>query len=343
MRNASPTPQTSAQEEDDFLASVREGLRRTPKSIPPKYFYDAHGSQLFDLICTTPEYYPTRTETGILERHGAEMAEMIGKSCVLIELGSGSATKTPLLLRHLNDDAMYVPVDICEPHLLHSTQRLQTMFPALQMQPLCADYHRLPTQVLKQHAKRRRVVFFPGSTIGNCTPAEAVELLRHAAEVAGPCGALLIGVDCKKSPAVLNAAYNDAAGHTAAFNLNLLTRMQRELGAQLDASLFAHHAFYNEGQGRIEMHLVSRCRQAVRLGKETFAFDAGESIHTENSYKYTEQEFRQLARAAGWQPETVWNDGDGWFNVHYLSAHPAMKSRLSVFPARRGRYSPMPA
>jgi len=317
MRNESPALQ--AEQQDDFLACVCEGLRRRPKSIPPKYFYDARGSRLFDLICTTPEYYPTRTETGILERYGAEMAEMIGTFCVLIELGSGSAIKTPQLLRHLADDAVYVPVDICEPHLLRSTQRLQTMFPAMKMQPLCTDYHQFPAHVLKQHAEQRHVAFFPGSTIGNCTPEEAVELLRHIAQVVGSGGALLIGVDCKKSPAVLNAAYNDAAGYTAAFNLNLLKRMQRELGAQLDAEQFAHHAYYNDELGRIEMHLVSQCRQAIRLGNEFFTFDAGETIHTENSYKYTAQEFRQLARAAGWHLKSTWHDGDELFNVHYLS------------------------
>jgi len=342
MRNASPTPRT-AQEDDDFLASVRAGLRRRPRTIPPKYFYDAHGSQLFDLICTTPEYYPTRTETGILERHGAEMAARIGASCVLIELGSGSATKTPLLLQHLADDAVYVPIDICEPHLLKSTQRLQNMFPSMKMQPLCTDYHRLHAHALKRHAGRRHAVFFPGSTIGNCTPGNAVHLLRHAAKLVGPGGGLLIGVDCKKSPDTLHAAYNDAAGHTAAFNLNLLTRMQRELGAQLNATQFAHHAYYNEALGRIEMHLVSRCRQEIRLGKESFTFDAGESIHTENSYKYTAQEFQRLACAAGWQPETVWSDGNGWFNVHYLRANQEMGARLSALPARHGRCSPTPA
>ncbi len=317
MRHESPTPQV--EQEDDFLASVREGLRKQPKSIPPKFFYDAHGSHLFDLICTTPEYYPTRTETSILERYGKEMAEMLGISCMLIELGSGSATKTPLLLRHLDDDAVYIPIDICEPHLLQSTQRLQTMFPVMKMHPLCADYHQLPVHAIKRHATRRRAVFFPGSTIGNCTPEEAVQLLQSIAGLVGTNGALLIGVDCKKSPEILNAAYNDAAGHTAAFNLNLLTRMQRELGAQLDVEKFAHYAYYNAALGRIEMHLVSQCQQSIKLGEESFAFDAGETIHTENSYKYSEKEFMHLARMAGWQLKSTWSDQDGLFNVHYLS------------------------
>ena len=318
MRNESPTP-SHQPDADDFLASVREGLRQQPKRIPPKFFYDAHGSHLFDLICETPEYYPTRTETAILERHGAEMVEMIGACCTLIELGSGSATKTPLLLQHLADDAAYIPVDICDSHLRQSTQRLQTIFPKLKMQPLCADYHRLPAHAIKRQAGRRNVVFFPGSTIGNCTPDEAVQLLKRVADLVGSSGGLLIGVDAKKSSEILNAAYNDAVGHTAAFNLNLLTRMQRELGAQLDADQFAHHAYYNETHGRIEMHLVSQCRQAIRVGSESFEFDEDESIHTENSYKYTAHEFKQLALTAGWHLQSTWCDEDRLFNVHYLS------------------------
>ncbi|MBU0688313.1 MAG: L-histidine N(alpha)-methyltransferase [Gammaproteobacteria bacterium] len=328
MRRVSPTPK-SDQGEDDFLISVREGLRHQPKSIPPKFFYDAHGSHLFDLICTTPEYYPTRTETGILERHGAEMAEMIGTSCTLIELGSGSATKTPLILRHLANDAVYVPIDICEPHLLNSTQRLQAMFPALQMQPLCADYHQLTDHAIKHHAGKRYVVFFPGSTIGNCTPGDAVKLLKRIAALVGPGGGLLIGVDAKKSIETLNAAYNDAAGHTAAFNINLLKRMQNELGAQLDAEQFAHHAYYNEEHGRIEMHLVSQCKQSIQMDGESFAFKAGETIHTENSYKYAPQEFKQLARTAGWHLQSTWHDENEWFNVHYFSQSASESLKLA--------------
>ncbi len=328
MRNESPTPSPD-QDEDDFLCSVREGLRSRPKTIPPKYFYDAHGSHLFDLICETPEYYPTRTETAILERHGAEMAGMIGSRCTMIELGSGSATKTPLLLKYLTDDAVYIPVDICEPYLVKSTQRLQTMFPALKMQPLCADYHHLPALAIKRHAGQRQAVFFPGSTIGNCTPNEAVTLLKNVARLVGPGGGLLIGVDAKKSAEVLNAAYNDAAGHTAAFNRNLLTRMQRELGAQLEADQFTHHAYYNETHGRIEMHLVSRCKQAIRVGRESFKFDQGESIHTENSYKYSADEFRRLARSAGWHLQSTWRDAHALFNVHYLSLSAAEPLKLA--------------
>lgn len=318
MRNISPVRQAVAAE-DDFLACVLSGLRRQPKTIPPKFFYDACGSQLFDLICSTPEYYLTRTETAILEKFGSEMAEQIGSSCVLVEFGSGSATKTPLLLRHLADDAAYVPIDICEPHLMQSSQRLNMMFPDLHIHPLCADYTQLPQMKLGGYAGQRRVIFFPGSSIGNCTPDEAVQLLKQAAQMAGANGALLIGVDCKKFPAILNAAYNDDSGHTAAFNLNLLHRMRRELGAQLDPDNFAHYAYYNASQGRMEMHLVSRKNQVIELDGEAFHFRDGETIHTENSYKYTTQEFHLLARRAGWHPNKLWTDRNGLFNVYYLT------------------------
>jgi len=318
MRNESPAPLSSA-EKGDFLSDVLDGLRRHPRSIPPKYFYDSYGSQLFDLICTTQEYYPTRTETGILERFGEQMAELIGPGCTLIELGSGSAIKTPLLLQHLDNDAEYVPIDICEPHLLQSTQRLQAMFPAMQMRPLCADYTQLLSLPLDIRSDQRRVVFFPGSTIGNYTPDEAVQLLRHAAQLVGHNGALLIGVDCKKSPDILNAAYNDSQGYTAAFNRNLLARMQRELGAQVDTEGFSHYAYYNAVQGRVEMHLVSQRKQSIRLGREHFQCEEGETIHTENSYKYTAQEFQYLAQEAGWHPKMLWSDREGLFNVCYLS------------------------
>jgi len=318
MRNESPIAQ-QANEQDDFMTNVLHGLRQRQRAIPPKFFYDAHGSELFDLICTTPEYYPTRTETSILEHFGAQMAELIGRSCALIELGSGSATKTPLLLQHLADDAMYVPIDICEPHLLQSTQRLQQMFPAMPMQPICADYMQLPTLSVNDHADLRRVVFFPGSTIGNCAPDEALQLLRYAADLTGNDGGMLVGVDCKKSPHLLNAAYNDADGFTAAFNLNLLERMQHELGAECEPDGFAHYAYYNTGEGRIEMHLVSLRKQHIRLNGDLFEFEKGETIHTENSYKYAAHEFHQLAREAGWHPKMMWADRDGLFNVHYLS------------------------
>lgn len=332
IRFESPVLQVNL-DDDEFHTTVRNSLRRRPRAIPPKFFYDARGSELFDLICTTPEYYLTRTETGILDDFGADMAERIGASCVLIEFGSGSAAKTHLLLRHLADDAAYVPIDICAPHLLQSTERLNMMFPEMHMHPLCTDYTRLPSVKLDGYAGRRRVIFFPGSSIGNCTPDETMQLLRHAAQLVGANGAMLIGVDSKKSPVVLNAAYNDAAGYTAAFNLNLLARMQRELGAQLDLDGFAHCAYYNAALGRIEMHLVSQKKQVIQLGSETFHFEDGETIHTENSYKYTAREFQQLVRAAGWYPKMLWADRNSLFNVHYLSLSASKPQHLP----QRGR------
>ncbi len=318
MRNESPIPEPQT-DNDDFLNTVRDGLCLSPKSIPPKFFYDAQGSKLFDMICTTPEYYPTRTETGILETFGEQMATVIGTSSNIIELGSGSATKTPLLLKHLEQDASYTPVDICEPHLRQSTQRLQAMFPALQMKPVHADYTCMPSLELNDIDSQRQVVFFPGSTIGNSTPQEAHDLLRQMAHLVGEDGAMLIGVDSKKSPEILNAAYNDASGHTAAFNLNLLGRMQRELGAELNENGFEHYAYYNAEIGRIEMHLVSKHKQQILLNGDTFHFEPGETIHTENSYKYTPDEFHALSKQAGWHPKMQWSDSEGLFNIHYLS------------------------
>ena len=318
MRQNALTPKAT-HEDSDFMACVRFGLRQQPKSIPPKFFYDAHGAHLFDLICSTSEYYLTRTETSILERYGSEMAELIGPSCVLIELGSGSATKTPLLLQHLARNTVYVPIDICEPNLRESTQRLQVMFPSMSMRPVCMDYNKINSYVVLNEFTQRRVIFFPGSTIGNYTSEEAVHLLNLAAKIAGKDGALLIGVDNKKSPELLNAAYNDSEGYTAAFNLNLLARMQQELGAELDEGMFAHLAFYNVNLGRIEMHLVSQCEQDINLGMESFHFIKGETIHTENSYKYTTYDFQQLAHAAGWYINGAWSDHDQLFNVYYLN------------------------
>ncbi|MDX8385923.1 MAG: L-histidine N(alpha)-methyltransferase [Gallionella sp.] len=318
MHNESATPNPLT-DDDEFLNTVRDGLCLRPKSIPPKFFYDAQGSHLFDLICTTPEYYPTRTETGILEAFGEQMATLIGTSSNVIELGSGSATKTPLLLKHLKNDAAYTPVDICEPHLMQSTQRLQALFPSLQMKPVHADYTCMPSLELDDIDSKRQVVFFPGSTIGNSTPQEALDLLGQMAHLVGEDGAMLIGVDNKKSPEILNAAYNDASGHTAAFNLNLLGRMQRELGAELDENGFEHYAYYNADIGRIEMHLVSKHKQHIRLDGDSFQFEPGETIHTENSYKYTPQEFHELSRQAGWHPKMEWSDSESLFNIHYMS------------------------
>jgi L-histidine N-alpha-methyltransferase len=304
---------------NDFWIDVCTGLRQRQRALPPKYFYDETGSALFEQICATPEYYPTRAEMAILQRYGDEMAAFIGQPCVLVEFGCGSAVKTPLLLRHLGAQAMYVPIDICRTQLEQSASRIAALHPEIEMVAMCADYmqlHRLPEHV-KNYS--RRVIFFPGSTIGNYTPDEAQHLFRHAAKLAGPNGGMLVGVDCKKDPAILNTAYNDTAGLTAAFNLNLLTRMTRELGAQIEPDGFSHYAFYNPVPGRVEMHLMSCRKQTIHIAGELFPISAGESIHTENSYKYRPDEFQQLARNAGWQPEAYWTDEEKLFSVHYLS------------------------
>lgn len=303
-----------------FRAEVTAGLRRSPKTIPPKFFYDKRGSELFDEICRLDEYYPTRTEIGLLERHAAEMAAAIGDGTVLIEFGSGSSIKIRLLLDRLPKLAAYMPIDISKEHLLASAGELVRQYPRLKVEAVCADYTRpleLPGTGLEPNGKRR-CVFFPGSTIGNFEPEEAEMFLRQAAALVGPGGGLLIGVDLKKDAAVLHAAYNDARGVTADFNLNLLVRINAEAGGTFDLSAFSHRAFYNADAGRIEMHLVSERAQTVRIGDETFDFAAGEMIHTENSYKYDVEQFRALAGRAGFTARKLWTDDRQWFSLGYF-------------------------
>lgn len=303
---------------DDFRSQVLHGLRQTRKQIPCKFFYDRRGSQLFDQICELGDYYPTRTELGIMTHHAAEMADALGPRCRIVEYGSGSSTKTRLLLDHLKDPTAYVPLDISREHLLDASQRLAERYPDLQVQPVCADYtsrFALPDAI----GARRTVIYFPGSTIGNFEPHDARGFLVAAAQRAGEGGGLLIGVDLKKDPATLHAAYNDAAGVTAAFNLNLLTRINRELDGGFDLSRFAHYAFYNPRLGRVEMHLASRCAQTVPVGSHWFDFRDGETIFTESSYKYTLIEFASLAAASGWRVEKTWMDDQRMFSVQYLT------------------------
>jgi dimethylhistidine N-methyltransferase len=310
-----PGPVTSRPDAAGFLADALAGLRRPRKELPCKYLYDAAGSALFDAICETPEYYPTRTELAIMRAHAGEMGTLLGPGCQVIEFGSGSGVKTRLLLRHLPRPAAYVPVDISADHLRRSARELATRFPEVEVHPVAADFTR-PFEVPEPAmAMRRRVVYFPGSTVGNFGPAEALALLRDIAGLCGPGGALLIGVDLKKDPAVLNAAYNDAAGVTAAFNLNLLARMNRELGADFDVSAFRHRAFYNEAAGRVEMHLASSRDQTAHVGGHPIPFAAGETIHTENSYKYAPDEFEKLASRAGLRLVTLWTDPSRLFSV----------------------------
>jgi dimethylhistidine N-methyltransferase len=304
---------------DRMLAEVLAGLRGRRKRLPCKYFYDAEGSRLFDRICELPEYYLTRTELGIMRRHAGEMADAIGAQSLLIEYGSGSSIKTRLLLDRLESPAGYVPIDISGEHLTQSAHALARAYPHVDVLPVCADYTTRFHVPEPDADVARRAVYFPGSTIGNFEPDDALKFLREVARVCGSGGGLLIGVDLKKDPAALHAAYNDAAGITAAFNLNLLARLNRDLGADFDVSSFAHYAFYNPRRGRIEMHLVSRAPQRVGIDGATIPFAEGESIFTESSYKYTLLGFTELAKAAGFTPQKVWTDEDRRFSIHFLT------------------------
>ena len=304
----------------DLRDEVLAGLKETPKTLPPKLFYDLVGSELFELITGLPEYYPTRTEIAILEDRAAEIAELMGEDCVLIEYGSGASRKIRILLDALGGDDRYVAIDISKQYLLESTAKVVELYPRLDAYAVCADYSRpleLPAEALD--GAGRRVVFFPGSTIGNFKLADAREFLRNTAELLGPGGALLIGVDLKKDKAILDAAYNDAEGVTARFNLNLLTRLNRELDANFDVEAFEHRAFYNDAAGRIEMHLVSRQAQVIDISDTRIEFAEGESIHTENSHKFTIEEFQSLAASVGFKADHVWTDDDDLFTVHFMT------------------------
>lgn len=301
---------------DDFFSEVIDGLNQSPKAIAPKFFYDAAGSQLFDAICELDEYYPTRTEMQILASHAEEIAAIVGEKSFVIEPGSGSSTKVRLLLDELKPHT-YMPMDISKQHLLAAAQSLASEYPWLDIHAACADFT-TPLVIPVQADMRNKVAFFPGSSIGNFSPQEARAFLAHLGETIGERGGLLIGVDLDKDPALLNAAYNDQDGVTANFNLNLLTRINRELNANFDLESFKHYAFYNELLQRVEMHLVSRLDQSVQISEHSFAFKQGESIHTECSYKYTINGFQTLAASAGYIPIKVWTDQEQLFSVHYF-------------------------
>ena len=303
---------------ENLRADVLSGLARPQKSLAPKYFYDARGSELFEAICALPEYYPTRIELAMMQDSAGDMARRLGPQSLLIEYGAGSGRKTRVLIEALAP-AAYMAIDISRTALRQCAAELAAAYPAVRVAAVCADYTR-PLQLPEMETgARRRVIYFPGSTIGNFTRAEALVFLRYAHAIAGPGGAMLVGVDLKKDPARLHAAYNDAQGVTAAFNLNLLTRINRELGGNFDVSAFEHHAFYDAGEGRIEMHLRSLREQQVSVAGQTFHFRAGETIHTENSCKYSVDEFQQLARDAGFTAAHCWRDAEQLFSVHYLS------------------------
>ena len=295
-----------------FLEDVVAGLSLPQKALPPKYFYDATGSKLFEKICRLPEYYLTRAELLLTRADISSIARFAGRGCELLEYGSGEGLKTRLLIRALRPKA-YLPVDISPSALEHAARRLSREFPWLRILPVCGDFSRpldLPA------GKAARVAYFPGSTIGNLTPEEAHGFLARSRAHARR---MLIGTDLKKDANLLHAAYNDSRGVTAAFNLNLLARINRELGADFDLRRFSHYAFYNAPQGRIEMHLVSLKQQKVKIAAHRFAFARGESIHTENSYKYSVEEFRELAAAAGFEGKKCWTDRRGLFALHGLT------------------------
>lgn len=302
---------------DEVLA----GLRNTPKHLPSKLFYDARGSRLFDAICELDAYYLTRAEEAIMATHSEEMAAALGPGVLLVEYGSGSSRKTRILLDDLAAPAGYVPVDISREHLVRAAEQIAAEYPGLSVRPVCVDYtteYRLPEP---EGPVERTVVYYPGSTIGNFTPDAARDFLAHIARRVAPEGGVLVGVDLQKDEALLRAAYNDAEGVTAAFNKNLLRRLNRELGADFDLDRFRHEAVYNADAGRIEMYLVSTVDQQVAVAGASIAFAAGERICTEYSYKYTVESFAALAAAAGLTVEQVWTDADRHFSVQY--ARPA--------------------
>ena len=294
------------------------GLQKTPKELHPKYFYDEKGSQLFDQICQLPDYYPTRTEQGIMEDNIEAIIDRIGDNAFLVEYGSGSSLKTRTLLDHLPDLAGYVPIDISKEHLLQSAQALALRYPFLTILPVVADYESAFTLPISEQPAAQVVAYFPGSTIGNFHPNRAIDLLRSIRAACGPDSHLLIGVDLQKEPDVLQAAYDDSAGVTAAFNLNVLAHLNREFGADFDLYQFKHRAIYNTKHHRIEMHLISQIEQTVWLADTAVRFAAGETIWTESSYKYTPATFSFLATQAGYTVADVWTDAREYFSVQYL-------------------------
>jgi L-histidine Nalpha-methyltransferase len=301
-----------------FRADVLRGLRAHPKLLSSKYFYDEAGSELFERITELDEYYPTRTELAIMRQDAPEIAKLLGDRCLLIEYGSGSSTKTRLLLDQLRDLAGYIPIDVSGEHLHRSAQALAEEYSEVEVLPLVADFthpvklphpHKIPT---------RRVIYFPGSTIGNFTPAEASKLLRDTAALCGPGGGLLLGADLRKDPRIIEPAYNDSQGVTALFNSNILARINRELDADFELGQFLHRAFYQASHHRIEMHLISRCDQCVHIGDAEFFFAAGESIRTEYSYKFSLCGLRELAWVSGFSTERIWTDPRKYFSVCYF-------------------------
>lgn len=314
-------PMPSAEDADaasnGFANAALQGLSAPQKTLPCQYFYDEIGSALFERITDVPEYYPTRTEMAILDSCVEEIVAETPAGAVLIEFGSGSSRKTEILLGAFDKLAAYVPIDVSATALEDARKRLASRFPRLRVHPVVGDF-RSSLSLPPELAGRPRMGFFPGSTIGNFQPRDAIDLLSSMAVTMGRSGRLIVGVDLRKDTRALIPAYNDAAGITAAFNKNLLVRANRELGADFDIDGFAHEAIFNARQSRIEMHLVSQRAQIVSLLGKRFAFRPGETIHTENSHKYTIAAFQNLARDAGWTPRRVWTDADDLFSVHEI-------------------------
>lgn len=306
---------------EDFMTAVQEGLSKAQKELPCKFFYDERGSQIFDQICELEEYYPTRTEIGILEERLGEIAELVGRGAHLVELGSGASIKIRTLLNALPDLAQYTAIDISRDFLLQSAATLAEDYPDLDVAAICADYT-TDFEIPPPSARRssRTVAFFPGSTLGNFTPDEAREFLKRLTTILGKGSGLLIGVDLKKDVSLLHAAYNDAKGVTADFNMNLLTRINTELGGDFDLASFYHDAVYVEDLGRIEMRLISTKSQSVTIGGKVFTFAENEHIHTESSHKFSLEQFRGICETAGFTPVASWTDSKSLFSVHYFTA-----------------------
>ena len=303
----------------DMLADVLRGLAAPEKWLSSMYFYDERGSKLFDEICELPEYYPTRTELSIMEANIDDITELLGPHALLVEFGSGSSLKTRILLEHMDDVAAYMPVEISREHLMSSAQLLKERFPGIEILPVCADFTQPFEPPAPAHPPLRTVVYFPGSTIGNFDPDDALDLLKRMAHIAGDGGGVLIGVDLEKDVATLERAYNDGAGVTAEFNLNILERLNRELGADFDPAAFRHKAIWNGQRHGIEMHLESLRDQLVHVRGNEIRFRRGETIHTESSYKFTLPRFEALAAQAGLTVERVWTDKDQLFSVQFLA------------------------
>jgi dimethylhistidine N-methyltransferase len=305
----------------DFLAEAISGLTKKPRTLPSKFFYDERGSDLFLEICELPEYYVTRTERAILREHAPEMAASIGANAELVGFGTGAGTKTRLLLHELENPIAYVPVDISKQRLIESAEALSREMPLLEILPVCADYLQPIRLPRPSRAPEHIAVYFPGSTIGNLEPEVARDFLTRVCRLCGHSGGLIIGVDLQKAPEILEAAYNDSAGVTAQFNLNLLVRANRELGADFNLTRWRHRAIYNQTLGRIEMHLLSKGEQQVHLGGHEFRFAANEKIITEYSYKHTIPGFTALASAVGFRLSRTWTDPQHLFAVfHFVVA-----------------------